>query len=117
MVTYIIFLLYLATVVGIILSVAFVIEQRRQKKQNIAAKLPYECGYGQITDSRRPINIKFIRISIRFLMFDVEVLMFLPFVFYLPYASTKAIVCFSFFVLLTTIGYLIELVRGSLLAN
>jgi len=38
----------------------------------------YECGFDPFSDARDPFNIKFYLISIVFIIFDVELIFFLP---------------------------------------
>jgi len=38
----------------------------------------YECGFDPFSDTREPFEIKFYLIAILFIIFDVEVIFFLP---------------------------------------
>jgi NADH:ubiquinone oxidoreductase subunit 3 (subunit A) len=38
----------------------------------------YECGFDPFSDTRNPFEIKFYLIAILFIIFDVEIIFFLP---------------------------------------
>ena len=38
----------------------------------------YECGFDPFSDAQDPFNVKFYLISILFLLFDIELIFFLP---------------------------------------
>nr|AZL93083.1 NADH dehydrogenase subunit 3 [Amblyjoppa sp. ZJUH_2016002] len=53
-----------------------------KKKINEREKLsPFECGFDPLNSSRLPFSIQFYMISIIFLIFDIEIIIFLPMIY------------------------------------
>lgn len=48
----------------------------------------YECGFDPFSDARDPFNIKFYLVSILFIIFDVEMIFFFPWIICQPYILT-----------------------------
>jgi NADH-quinone oxidoreductase subunit A len=49
------------------------------RMKNIIKDMPYESGMDPTGDARRPLDIRFYLVGILFLIFDVEVLLIIPF--------------------------------------
>ncbi len=74
----------------------------------------YECGFEPFTSSRIRFDITFLLIAVLYLIFDLEIVILLPWV---VFASQLGIVSFLnvlFFILLLLIGFITEWVRGGL---
>ena len=74
----------------------------------------YECGFDPFSDTREPFEIKFYLIAILFIIFDVEVIFFFPWVI-----SQKQLLLFGYytmyiFFLILIIGFFYEFKKGSL---
>ncbi|WP_374758070.1 NADH-quinone oxidoreductase subunit A [Rhodococcus sp. NKCM2511] len=41
---------------------------------------PYECGFNPITSPHLPFSIQFYLIAVIFLIFDIEIILILPFI-------------------------------------
>nr|DBA43929.1 TPA_asm: ND3 [Bombus hortorum] len=52
-------------------------------KKNFEKNLPYECGFNPITKMNIPFSLPFYMISMTFLIFDVEIILLLPLIFYM----------------------------------
>nr|DBA43799.1 TPA_asm: ND3 [Bombus supremus] len=53
------------------------------KKKNFEKNLPYECGFNPITKMNLPFSLPFYMISLTFLIFDIEIILLLPLIFYM----------------------------------
>jgi NADH:ubiquinone oxidoreductase subunit 3 (subunit A) len=74
----------------------------------------YECGFDPFSDTREPFEIKFYIIAILFIIFDVEVIFFFPWVI-----SQNQLLIFGYytmyiFYLILIIGFFYEFKKGSL---
>lgn len=48
------------------------------KRPNIRKKAPYESGMAAIGDAQRRLPIKFYRIAVLFILFDVDIILLVP---------------------------------------
>lgn len=74
----------------------------------------YECGFEPFEDARNRFDVRFYIVAILFLIFDIEV------AFLFPWASTLAVTGSTsygirvLFLVLLTVGFLYEVVKGAL---
>lgn len=68
----------------------------------------YECGFDGGSSSRIIFSYRFFLISILFLVFDVEIVLLIPFTFYIK--GFYEII----FILILMVGLIYELIYGSL---
>jgi len=70
--------IYLAVAIGFA-AVTLLISHRIPRVHKTDVKLgPYECGHDPVGDARAPFDVRFYRIAIEFLIFDLEVLLLFP---------------------------------------
>ncbi len=74
----------------------------------------YECGFDPFSDARDPFDIKFYLVSILFILFDIELLYFFPWI-----SSIYEINIFGFFTMLSfyimlLLGFFYEWKKNSL---
>jgi NADH:ubiquinone oxidoreductase subunit 3 (subunit A) len=60
----------------------------------------YECGFDPFSDARDPFYIQFYIISLLFIIFDIEVVFFLPFIITIEYTNIYTYYVFMIFVVL-----------------
>lgn len=78
-------------------------------KNNYIEKItPYECGFQSFEYSINNFDIKFYIIAILFLLFDLELLFFLPFIFSVNFICFQGLLCLIFFFLLLILGFFYE---------
>lgn len=74
----------------------------------------YECGFDPFSDTREPFEVKFYLISILFILFDVEILIFIPWII-----SIKQLLLFGYYIsyifyLILAIAFLYEIKKKTL---
>jgi NADH:ubiquinone oxidoreductase subunit 3 (subunit A) len=74
----------------------------------------YECGFNPFSDARQPFDVKFYVTAIMFIVFDVEVTLLMPFVFFFTTASLLAFITLMYFLMLLTIGFMLEWYLGAM---
>jgi NADH:ubiquinone oxidoreductase subunit 3 (subunit A) len=75
----------------------------------------YECGFNPFSDSRVKFEIRFYLIGILFIIFDLEITFLLPWLFVVSKDMTfESGVSMCFFILLLTIGFVYEFIKGAL---
>ena len=96
---------------GIILGLSYIIAIQTPDAEKTSA---YECGFEPFEDARNRFDVRFYIVAILFLIFDLEV------VYLFPWASTLAVTGYTsynvimFFLILLTIGFVYEVVKGAL---
>nr|YP_011004708.1 NADH dehydrogenase subunit 3 [Podonevadne trigona]WPT28348.1 NADH dehydrogenase subunit 3 [Podonevadne trigona] len=76
---------------------------------------PFECGFDPNSNSRLPFSLRFFLITVIFLIFDVEIIFLLPFVFSFPVVDvTTWFITGSIFLLVLLFGLLYEWKAGAL---
>ena len=103
-------------IISIIILIVIVIELVNiiigNKIYNKNKLSPYECGISPIGNNRTKLNIQYIIIAILYIIFDIEIILFIP------YSMTQHIE-YSYWIMIIilvilTIGYIYELRKGSL---
>jgi NADH-quinone oxidoreductase subunit A len=73
--------IYLLLIVFIILVILCAIVLLTPRTKNFSKEAPYECGFDPVGDARQPFDIHFYLVAILFLVFDLELVIFFPWVF------------------------------------
>nr|YP_010181254.1 NADH dehydrogenase subunit 3 [Bactrothrips quadrituberculatus]QVD42824.1 NADH dehydrogenase subunit 3 [Bactrothrips quadrituberculatus] len=107
-------LIYLILFICIFLYlVSFLISKK--KTNDYEKSSPFECGFNLFNSPRNPFSLRFFLISIIFLIFDIEVVLLMPFM--LNMYMNNSIVwlfMFIFFLLILIWGLIHEWFLGSL---
>nr|ALO64720.1 NADH dehydrogenase subunit 3 [Nomada goodeniana] len=109
-------ILYLMLIMMICLIIYFLnLFISMMKFNNIEKKNSFECGFNPISKSNIPFSLPFYMISLMFLIFDVEVVLLLPMIFYLNYLNFYMIYfIYLFFLLILLLTLLFEYMLGYL---
>nr|UUG47530.1 NADH dehydrogenase subunit 3 [Ips nitidus] len=76
---------------------------------------PFECGFDPKNLARLPFSLHFFLIAIIFIIFDVELTLFLPFILIFKISNFLILsFCMSFFIIILLIGLFHEQNQGSL---
>nr|YP_009917411.1 NADH dehydrogenase subunit 3 [Amblyomma ovale]QLF99610.1 NADH dehydrogenase subunit 3 [Amblyomma ovale]QLF99623.1 NADH dehydrogenase subunit 3 [Amblyomma ovale] len=105
--------LYLSVIFVIIFGVFFLFYI--MAFQNLISKeklSPFECGFDPFSLSRVPFSLKFFFIAIVFLVFDIEIIIILPFPVLLTFKNFSLVVSFLGINLIIIVGLFYEWKSG-----
>jgi len=74
----------------------------------------YECGFEPFEDARNKFSVKFYVVAILFIIFDIEILYLLPWLINLSFVGFIGFWSMMFFLVILTIGFIYEMVKGAL---
>lgn len=103
-------------IVGVIFTtitfaISHVLSVRKKTKEK---QLPYECGEDVKTPAWIPFNFRFYVIALLFLIFDVELLLLIPWISYYKYVGFAGLAVGLVFLFLLGLGLLYEWKKGDL---
>ena len=76
--------------------------------------VPYESGMQPYGDAIRRIPVKFYRVAVLFILFDIEVIFFLPWAVVFRDMRFYGLAVMGFFFLVLTVGFVYEWMVGGL---
>jgi NADH-quinone oxidoreductase subunit A len=83
-------------------------------KRNVSKLSPYECGFSPFSLRRSQVDIKFFLIAIIFLVFDIEILIIVPFAISFYECSFYELTFIFSFLLAILLGVIFEIKVGTL---
>jgi NADH-quinone oxidoreductase subunit A len=95
----------------IILVISRIFGPHLPTSRNVA---PYESGMKPIGPGTRRLPVKFYLIAVLFILFDIEVVFFLPFAVVFRDLGLYGLLVMGLFLLILTIGLLYEWKKGAL---
>nr|AXS65402.1 NADH dehydrogenase subunit 3 [Coleoptera sp. 15 KM-2017] len=96
-----------------LICLSFVISIKTKK--NWEKLSPFECGFNMMNFPRNPFSLRFFLISIIFLIFDIEIIILIPFMFsILMMNSMMWMVLMFIFLIILSWGLFHEWFLGSL---
>nr|YP_009000470.1 NADH dehydrogenase subunit 3 [Ornithodoros brasiliensis]AHF21684.1 NADH dehydrogenase subunit 3 [Ornithodoros brasiliensis]QZP40887.1 NADH dehydrogenase subunit 3 [Ornithodoros brasiliensis] len=104
------FLLTSLTLTMIITSIANSVKKKFHLKKE--KNSPFECGFDPFSMSRTPFSIRFFMIAIIFIIFDIEIIIILPFPMFNNFLETYSVVSMSFIIILILAGLIYEWYNG-----
>lgn len=96
---------------GVILALSFFIAIQTPYPEKTSA---YECGFEPFEDARNRFDIRFYIVAILFLIFDMEVAYLFPWASTLGLMGNTGFIVRVFFLLLLTLGFIYEVIKGAL---
>lgn len=111
---YINYIYYLIITLGfslVILGACFLLSNNKWYFEKVTS---YECGFDPFSDTREPFEIKFYLIAILFIIFDVEVIFFLPWVICQKQLLLYGYYSMYIFFVILLLGFFYEFKKGSL---
>jgi len=102
--------LSVGAVLGILLvTVVTVLTQKPPQKEKNSA---FECGFSPFSQARGEFYVKYFIISIIFLVFDIEIIYFIPWITTIQVSGVFGYIIFILITKLLTIGFYYEWKKG-----
>ena len=76
--------------------------------------LVYECGFTPFSDTRGVFEVEFFLISILFILFDIEIILLIPWVLMVSHLTIVGILSILYFFILLVLLFIYELIYGIL---
>jgi len=114
---------YLIIVLGFVISfifvsVVFFLSYALVPRYYYAEKIsPYECGFDPFDEARSNFEVRFYLIAILFIVFDLEIIFLIPWVLTLSYSGYYGFLVGIVFLLILTVGFFYEILKGAVDAN
>lgn len=89
----------------VLFGLAYFLTKQRPDFEKISS---YECGFDPFNDARDPFQIKFYLTAILFIIFDIEILYFFPWVVALKEISIVGFYTMYMFLFILTLGFVYE---------
>ena len=110
------FTLFICIALGLIISavvlgLSFLLVTQTPDAEKTSA---YECGFEPFEDARNRFDVRFYIVAILFLIFDLEVAYLFPWGVTIGLTGGFAYQIIVIFLLLLTIGFIYEVVKGAL---
>ena len=75
---------------------------------------PYECGFEAFEDSRMKFDVRYYRVAILFIIFDLEIAFLFPWAIVLDQIGTFGLIAMGIFLGVLVIGFIYEWKKGAL---
>ena len=110
--TLVVFLFFVPILVGVLLALNALFAPHRPDAEKTTA---YESGFMAITgQTRAPFSIAYYLVAILFLVFDLEILVIIPFATCMYIVGPYGFWILVIFFLVLTFGFVIEIAKGVL---
>ncbi len=101
--------------VGIaLLCVNFIHNHNKNKNKNIHSLEPYESGFAPKSKRNIPFNVRYYLIAMLFVIFNAEIILFLPFAIALEMLTINGFIIGGIVFILLLIGFIYQLKKGVL---
>lgn len=105
-------ILIIATIIALlILVLSYLIGPSVPDTEKLSA---YECGFDPYGDARNKFDVKFYLVAILFIIFDLEIIFLFPWISALDVIGWAGFWSMAFFLLLLTVGFMYEWLKGAL---
>lgn len=98
-------------IAGVILGLSYAIAIQAPDSEKTSA---YECGFEPFEDARNRFDVRFYIVAILFIIFDLEVAFLLPWAATITLTGAYGYMIAIMFLLLLTVGFIYEVVKGAL---
>ncbi len=83
-------------------------------RPNSKKNSPYECGFEAFEDARMKFDVRYYRIAILFILFDLEIAFMFPWAIVLKEIGTFGFVSMMIFLAILVVGFIYEWMKGAL---
>ncbi len=114
MIEYVPILIFLLLAFGISIGAIFfslIVGQRNAYPEKNST---YECGFEPFDDSRTRFQVKFYLVAILFIIFDLEIIFLFPWALAFNEIGLLGYISMMIFLLVLTIGFIYEWMKGAL---
>jgi NADH-quinone oxidoreductase subunit A len=110
------FSIYIHGIVSVLLTalMLLIVYIFSNKKPNVEKNSAYECGFKPFDYGYFPFDVHFYRVGILFLLFDVEILFFFPWLLNFYEVSSMGHAAVIVFIAILFFGFIYELQSGAL---
>ena len=84
------------------------------KKESLAKSMPYESGMNPYGEGTRRMPIRFYLIAVLFILFDIEVVFFLPWAIVFRQLGLFGLIEMVIFIVILLVGYVYAWKKGAL---
>ena len=91
--------------------VNFILSPKKPDPEKLSA---YECGFEPFEDSRMEFDVRFYLVAILFIIFDLEIIFLFPWAVAFDQVGLFGFLSMMFFLLVLTIGFAYEWMKGAL---
>jgi NADH-quinone oxidoreductase subunit A len=84
------------------------------KKESAAKSMPYESGMNPYGEGTRRMPIRFYLIAVLFILFDIEVVFFLPWAIVFRQLGLFGLIEMAIFIVILLVGYVYAWKKGAL---
>ncbi len=98
-------------IAGVLLAVSFLIAIHTPDPEKTSA---YECGFEPFEDARNRFDVRFYIVAILFIIFDLEVAFLFPWAATITFTGVFGYTIAVLFLVILTIGFIYEVVKGAL---
>jgi NADH-quinone oxidoreductase subunit A len=84
------------------------------KKESAAKAMPYESGMNPYGEGTRRMPIRFYLVAVLFILFDIEVVFFLPWAIVFRELKIFGLIEMAIFILILLVGYVYAWKKGAL---
>jgi NADH-ubiquinone oxidoreductase chain 3 len=104
--------LFIVILISALLTLNFILSSSKPDAEKLSI---YECGFQTIYgQTRSQFNIHFYIVAMLFLIFDLEILLFLPIAICLYQVGVYGLTMAIIFFLILTIGFVYEIASGAI---
>ncbi len=107
-------LIHIIICLGLCLLILVLVYALQKSRPNSEKNMAYECGFKPFDFTYYPFDVQFYRVGILFLLFDVEIMFFFPWVLNFYQISFDGHASVFIFILLLLVGFVYELKSGAL---
>lgn len=106
--------LYFLTIMGVVMLMILLTKILSPRNFDFEKLSVYECGFESFVTTRIKFNISFVSIAILYLIFDLEIIILLPWTLYYHYIGIIGLYLIIYFLVIILIGFFYEWALGIL---
>jgi NADH-ubiquinone oxidoreductase chain 3 len=112
MIQFLIFVIFVIVLILILLLLNLLLSKHQPYSEKVEV---YECGFHAVGEqTRSAFNIQFFLIALLFMIFDVELILFIPIVTSMNQVESYGFIIAMLFLILLTLGFIFEIGKGAL---